>query len=81
MFHNIEKDNLLCHNELDHIWYYDAYDICMAISIFNESKKNKFNKTCLWHGITVQTYVVNIMNENRKACCPFMIICFENDVV
>ena len=29
----------------------------------------------------LQTDVVNIMNQNRKACCPFMIICFENDVV
>ena len=35
MFHNIEKDNLLCHTEPDHISYYDAYDICMAICIFN----------------------------------------------
>ena len=79
MFHNIEKDNLPCHTELDHIWYYDAYDIYTAISIFNESKHNSFNngkrKTILI------TDVVNIMNENRKACCPFMIICFGNDVV
>ena len=75
MFHNIEKDNLLCHTELDHIWYYDAYDISVAISIFNESKKNDLNNG------KRKTDVVNIMNQNRKACCPFMIICFENDVV
>ena len=80
MFHNIEKDNLLCHTELDHIWYYDAYDICMVISIFNESKKNGFNNGKR-KAISVYTVMVNILNENRKACCPFMIICFENDVL
>ena len=79
MFHNIEKDNLLCHTELDHIWYYDAYDICKAISIFNK-KKNDFNDGKLYVHYAAH-YAMNIMNQNRKACCPFMIICFENDVV
>ena len=63
MFHNIEKDNLLCHTELDHIWYYDAYDICMAISIFNESKKNDFKRDSHGYAIVSPTNLCNEHNE------------------